>query len=581
MSPVLRLFMLTRPQWPRLALALLAGVVAAGSSVGLMATAAWLISRAAQHPPVLTLMVAIVAVRFFGIGRAVFRYGERLAGHDAALRVLTELRVRCFDRLTETGTGGVRSGDLLTRLVHDVDAVTDLLVRAVLPVCTGLLAGTGAVVLVWWLLPAAGAVLLAGLVALAAVVPWLQARTARRAERLLGPLRGDLSARAVDLLAGLDELVVYDAAAARAAAVADVDARLRRAETRSAAGAGTGNGLATLVAGAVVLAGLLTGIPAMRAGTLEPVLLAVVVLTPLAVFDVLAELPAAAQQLGLVRATAARLFAVLDRPAPVAAPAAPRPLPAAPFTLRLAGLTARWPGAEEPALDGIDLELTPGKRVAVVGASGAGKSSLAAVLLRLLDYGAGHATVNGTELRDLAADDVRRVAALCAADAHLFDTTLAANLRIGRPDATAAELWDVLRRVRLDGWAAGLPAGLETPVGAHGERLSGGQRRRLVLARALLTGREVMVLDEPTEHLDAATANALTADLLAATTGRTTLLITHRLAGLEGVDEIVVLDRGRVVQRGRPAELVATDGPYLGLLTGGRDFRPCLRGLTT
>ncbi len=557
-SPVLRLLALARPQRARLALAVLAGLAAAGSSVGLMATAAWLISRAAQHPPVLTLMVAIVAVRFFGIGRAVFRYAERLAGHDAALRVLTDLRVRCFDRLTSSGAGALRSGDLLARLVHDVDTVVDLLVRAVLPVCTGLLTGAGAVVLAWWLLPAAGATLLAGLLALAVLVPWLQARGARRADRALAPLRGELSAHTVDLLTGLDELLVYDAAAGRVEEVAAIDARLARAESRTAAGAGVGAGLATLVAGAVVLAALLTGIPAVRAGTLDPVLLAVVVLMPLAMFDVLGELPGAAQQLGRVHAAAARLFAVLDQPPLVAEPAAARSLPQAPFTVRLSGLSARWPGAAEPALEGIDLELTPGKRIAIVGPSGAGKSTLAAVLLRLLDY-AGHATINGAELHDLATDDVRRTAALCAADAHLFGTTLAANLRIGRPDATADELWEVLRRVRLDGWAASLPDGLDTMTG---DRLSGGQRRRVALARALLTGRELLILDEPTEHLDAATADALTTDLLAATTGRTTLLITHRLTGLDDLDEILVLDRGRIVQRGRHADLVAHQGLY-------------------
>jgi thiol reductant ABC exporter CydC subunit len=563
-APTVRLLRLARPELPRLALAVLAGVGASGCAVGLMATAAWLISRAAQHPPVLYLMVAIVAVRFFGIARSVFRYAERLAAHDAALRVLTDLRVRCFERLAVTGGSDLRSGDLLNRLVSDVDAVVDLLVRAVLPVCVGLMVGAGAVVLTWLILPAAGVALLGGLVVLAGVVPWIQARTARRAELRQAPLRGELGAQTVDLLTGLDELTVYGATAARLAAVERTDAALARTEARSGTAIGVGRGLTSATAGAVVVTMLLTGIPAIRAGELDPVLLAVVVLTPLAVFEALADLPGAAQQLSRVRGSAARVFAVLDRAAPVVEPSRPLPLPAGPYALRLHGVSARWPGTDRLALDGVDLALTPGRRVALVGPSGAGKTSLAAVLLRLLDYEAGHATLNGTELRRLAADDVRRVVGLCAADAHLFDTTLAANLTLARPDATPEQVQDALRRAGLDGWVASLPAGLQTRVGEHGEQPSGGQRRRLAFARALLADRPVLVLDEPTEHLDEPVAAAITADLLDATSGRTTLLITHRLTGLDDVDKVIVLDSGRVVERrlatNRPAVPVTAVG---------------------
>ncbi len=561
-SPTVRLLALARPQLPRLMLAVLAGCGAAASAVGLMATAAWLISRAAQHPPVLYLMVAIVAVRFFGIARAVFRYAERLVSHDAAFRVLTELRVRCYERLAATGLPAMRSGDLVNRLVRDVDSVVDLLVRAVLPACVGIIVGAGAVALTWGLLPAAGAILLAGILLLAVAVPSLQARSARRSERRLAPLRGELAAQTVDLLHGLDELTVYGAAGDRLNRLRRTDTALARAEARAGATTGVGRGLAVLIAGSVVLGGLLTGVPAVGSGALDPVLLAVVVLTPLAVFEVLAELPAAAQQLHGVRGAAERVFAVLDRPAAVAEPAAPAALPPAPYTIRLDGLSARWPGGTRRALDGVDLELTPGKRVAVVGPSGAGKTTLAAVLLRMLDHEAGRATLNGTDLRELAGDEVRTVVGLCAADAHLFDTTLAHNLTLARPGATPDQLWDALRRAGLADWVAGLPDGLDTRVGENGERISGGQHRRVALARTLLAGFEVLVLDEPTEHLDEPTADSLTTDLLAATTGRTTVLITHRLTGLEDVDEILVLDRGRIVQRGRHAELVVIPGTY-------------------
>jgi thiol reductant ABC exporter CydC subunit len=560
-TSVRRLLRTARPEAPRLGLAILAGSAAAGCSVGLMATAAWLISRAAQHPPVLYLMVAIVAVRFFGIARAVFRYAERLAGHDAALRVLTDLRSRCFDRLATTGVGGLRSGDLVNRLVRDVDSVVDLLVRAVLPVGTGIVVGAGTVALVWGMLPAAGVSLLAGLLLLVGVVPWIQVRAARRAEGRLAPLRGELAAGTVDLLTGLDELTVYGATGDRLAALRGIDTELARAEADSGAALGVGRGLTSLLAGAAALAGLLTGVPAVRSGALDPVLLAVVVLTPLALFEVLADLPSAAQQLPGIRAAATRVFAVLDEPAPVTEPPRPRPLPRPPYALSLRDVTVTWPGSTEPALAGIDLDLGPGRRIAVVGPSGAGKTTLAAVLLRLVDY-RGRVTLNDEDLAGLAGDDVRTVVGLCAADAHLFDTTLAANLALARPDATGAERWDALRRAGLADWVSSLPAGLLTRVGEHGERLSGGQRRRLALARALLADVPVLVLDEPTEHVDEAAADALTAELLHAAGDRTTLLITHRLTGLEDVDEIVVLDRGRIVQRGRHAELIGLPGRY-------------------
>jgi ATP-binding cassette subfamily C protein CydCD len=210
----------------------------------------------------------------------------------------------------------------------------------------------------------------------------------------------------------------------------------------------------------------------------------------------------------------------------------------------------------------VDLTLEPGRRVAVVGPSGAGKTTLAQVLLRFLEPEGGVCSLGGVDLCDLDGDEVRRAIGLCAQDAHLFDSSVRENLLIARRDATEAELRAVLRRVGLLDWADALPDGLDTLVGEHGARLSGGQHRRLVLARALLANFPLLVLDEPTEHLDLPTADALTADLLAATEGRTTLLITHRTAGLDAVDEVLVLDGGRVVQRGPYGVLAAADGPF-------------------
>jgi ATP-binding cassette subfamily C protein CydCD len=260
------------------------------------------------------------------------------------------------------------------------------------------------------------------------------------------------------------------------------------------------------------------------------------------------------------------VYEVLDAPEPVREPERPRQAPASPFPLVLKGLAARHAGQGRDALAGFDLTLEQGRRIAVVGPSGSGKTTLAQVLLRFLDAGAGAYTLAGVDAYALDGDDVRRLVGLCAQDAHLFDSSVRENLLLAKKDATEDELRDALARARLLEWADSLPDGLDTLVGEHGARLSGGQRQRLALARALLADFPVLVLDEPAEHLDLPTADALTADLLAATEGRTTLLITHRLAGLEAVDEVIVLDEGRVVQRGSYAQLAATEGPLRGMV---------------
>ncbi|MCW2632600.1 MAG: transporter, CydDC cysteine exporter (CydDC-E) family, permease/ATP-binding protein CydC, partial [Pseudonocardia sp.] len=354
----------------------------------------------------------------------------------------------------------------------------------------------------------------------------------------------------------------YGAAEPRRTALADLDRRLARTESASARTSGVGAALAALATGAAVWAALALGVPALRAGELTGVALAVVVLVPLAAFEGVALLPGAAQHRERVGRSAGRVVDVLDAPEPVSEPATPAALPVGPYTLRLVGLRVRWPGAATPAVDGVDLELTPGRRVAVVGTSGAGKSTLVAALVRFLDPSAGRISLNGIDVTTLASDDVRRVVKLCAQDVHLFDTTLEENLRLARRSASPGELRDALAAARLLDLVDALPDGLATHVGERGCQLSGGQRQRVALARALLADPPVLLLDEPAEHLDVAAGDELTADLLAATAGRTTLLITHRLTGLDAVDEVVVLHAGRVVQRGRHHELTAVDGPY-------------------
>ncbi|GAA0295582.1 thiol reductant ABC exporter subunit CydD [Streptomyces polychromogenes] len=553
----------------RFRLGLLLGALAVGCSVGLMAVSGWLISRASEQPPVLYLMVAVTATRAFGLGRAVFRYTERLVSHDAVLRMLADLRVavyRRLERIAPAGLRGQRHGDLLSRLVADADALQDYWLRWLLPVGTALLVGTGSVAFTAWLLPGAGAALAAGLLVAGIGVPLVSGACARSAERRLAPARGELATRVADLLTGTAELTVAGALTDRKARARDADGVLTRIASRGAAAAGLGGGLSALVCGLTVVCAAFAGAGAVADGRLSGVAMAVVVLTPLAAFEAVSGLPMAVQYRQRVRRSAERVYEVIDAPVPVADPAEPRELPSSPFPLKLSGLAARHGGQERDALRGLDLTLEAGRRIAVVGPSGSGKTTLAQVLLRFLDPREGTYSLGGTDARTLEGDAVRRFVGLCAQDAHIFDSSVRENLRLARTGASEEELRGALAAARLLEWADGLPDGLDTLVGEHGQRLSGGQRQRLALARALLADFPVLVLDEPAEHLDLATADALTADLLEATEGRATVLITHRLAGLEAVDEVLVLDRGAVVQRGTYADLASVEGPLRSLL---------------
>jgi thiol reductant ABC exporter CydC subunit len=564
-APLGRALGLARPAARRLALASLLGAGALGAGIGLVATSAWLISRASQRPQQSALALAIVAVQCFGLSRGLSRYGQRVVGHDAAFRALRDQRVRCYERLEQLAPAGLpafRSGDLLARLAHDIDSLQDLLLRVIPPFAVALLVGAATVALVWWLLSAAGLILLAALVLAATLLPWLTGRLARRREALQAAVRGELTAAVVDLMQGAPELAAYGALDRQVKRATDIDAELTRVASASARTAGAGQGLATLLSGLAMWGALLLGVAAVRAGAVDGVLLAVIVLVALAAFELVTDLPAATQVLQRVRPSATRTLELLDARPLVVDPADPRPVPRSPTRLRVRGLRTRYEGTNRWVLDGLDLDLAPGRTVAVVGRSGAGKSTLADVLLRFLPYQGGSVTIDGVEIRDLCGDEYRRMIGLVSQDAHVFDTTIEENVRLARRDATDEELRSALRRARLLEWIEGLPDGLGTRVGAHGARISGGQRQRLALARALLAEFPVLVADEPGEHLDISTADALVADLLRTGANRALLLITHRLAGLDGVDDVIVLDRGRALERGTHVELQALGGRY-------------------
>ncbi len=565
MAPLGRTLAMARPAARRLALTAVLGAGAIAADIGLLATAAWLISRASQHPNESHLAVAIVGVQFFGLSRGFFRYEERLVGHDAAFRLLSDLRVKVYQRLEELAPSGLpafRRGDLLARIVQDVDSLQDLIIRVIPPFGTAVMVGSLTVALLWWMLPAAAVIVAVALVLAGVVVPWLTGHLARRREGRFARARGDLAASMVDLTEGASELVAFGAMEALVAAIGDEDAELTAIAAASAGTAGVGSSLTTLLTGLACWGCLVVGIPAVTSGRLSGTDLAVITLIPLAAFELVVGLPVATQALQRVRQAAARLFEMTDAPAPVIDPEMPASLPVGPYDLEARSVWAGYPNAGSPALRGVDLPLAPGRRVAVVGPSGAGKSTLAAVLLRFLPFAAGSVRLNDVPLDHLAADDLRTVVGLVGQDAYLFDVTVAENLRVGRRQSTDDELRAVLARVGLAGWLEELPKGLATEVGRHGSHLSGGQRQRVAVARVLLAQFPVLVLDEPAEHLEPLAADALTSDVLAVTDDRSLVLITHRLAGLESVDEILVMDEGRVVERGTHDQLLDEDGRY-------------------
>jgi ATP-binding cassette, subfamily C, bacterial CydC len=537
-----RLLALTDAPRPRVALAAGLGALTISFGAGLMATAGYLISRAAERPAILSLTVAIVGVRFFGLARPLTRYLDRLASHDLALRVLGRVRVRVYGQiepLAPAGLEGYRHGDLLARMVADVDALQNLHLRAVGPPLVALLAGVVAVGVAAAFLPAAGLVLAAGLVAGGVAVPALAGWLGRRGGRRQAAARGELSAELVEVLRAAPELVAYGSASAAQARVRAADGALVRLARRDAFVGGLADGAGLAVVGATVAGVLAVAVHASADGGLDRVLIAMLALLALASFEAVQPLAAAARELSVTLAAGRRVLELADGEAAVVDPVAPAAAPSWPFAVALEDVRARYAPGERPALDGVSLRLEPGCRVALVGRSGAGKTTVVNLLLRFLDPEAGRVTLAGRDVREYRQEDVRRAIAVAGQDSHLFSASIRENVCLARPGASDGEIERALRRARLWPWVAGLPDGLDTAVGEEGRELSGGQRQRLVLARALLVDAPVLVLDEPTAHLDPSTARALVDDVFAAAAGRSVLLITHRLEGLELVDEII------------------------------------------
>jgi thiol reductant ABC exporter CydC subunit len=539
------LLALTRAPRVRLALAAVLGALTVSFGVGLMATAGYLISRAAERPAVLSLMVAIVAVRFFGLGRPILRYLERLSSHDYALRQLGRVRRRFFERIEPLAPAQLdyyRTGDLLSRMVGDVDALQNLYLRGLGPPLVALLAGAVSVGVAFAFRPAAGIVLAIGLLIGALVVPGLSGALGARAGRHQASARGELSAELVELLGGAAETVAFGGEQPRLAYVSAADKTLVSLARRDALVAGMGDALGLVATGVTVAAVLAVAVVASGHGALDRVLIAMLALLALATFDGVTPLAGAARELSSTLAAGRRVLEPINQEGAVSDPATPLPAPLWPFTIGFEQVRARYPRRQQPALDGLNFRLDPGERVALVGPSGAGKTTIVNLMLRFLDPESGRVTIAEQDLRAYAAQDIRSAISVAGQDSHLFTASITANVRLSRPDASDWEVEQALRRARMWNWVSRLPEGIETLVGEGGRELSGGQRQRIVLARALLRGAPVLVLDEPTAHLDPDTARELIRDVFEAAEHRTVLLITHRDEGLELVDRVFRLE---------------------------------------
>jgi len=519
-----------RPHRARIAVAVLAATGASGCALALAATSAWLISTAALQPPVLSLMVAIVGVRTFALGKAGLRYGERLASHDAALRILAALRVRLWQALVRLGpasTARLRSGDLLARLLGDVDAQQDVVVRAFVPAVSAALVAVGAVAALGVLAPAAGLALAAGLLCAGVLAPALTLRVARGPGRRATEASAAVVAGIVELLDAAPDLLAFGAATRRQAALGTLDTHLIALRRRTAGAAGLGAAATVLGIGWATVACTAIGVAALRTGSLAGPALAVLALTPLATAELVAGLPEAARRWSTSLPGGGRLAALETAPAPVAEPADPLPVPFG-HSLATQRLSVRWPAADRDAVSGVDLRVPGGGGLVLTGPTGSGKSTVLAALLRTLDPRTGRVTMDAVDTRALSGDDVRSRIAWCGPAPHLFDSTLRENLRLARPDAADDRIAAALSRAGLGDWLAGLPEGLDTRIGRHGGTVSGGERQRIGLARALLAGRPLLLLDEPTAHLDAATAERVCADLVRTMAGRTAIVTSHR-----------------------------------------------------
>lgn len=534
------------------------------ANVGLLASSAWLISAAALHPSVAELSVAIVGVRFFGLARAICRYGERYISHNVTFRLLADIRVWLYTRLeplVPANLSGVVKGDLFSRLVADVETLQFFYLRAALPVAIAVVVASMTVGLLAWLAPwlawpVAGAFFLTG-----CVLPIGISRLGRGAGRGVVQARANLNGRLADSVEGLTELAAFGRSERQAACIAAASAELTASQERANVVASLSEALGTLGMNLTVIAVIILAGPLVAAGQLAGIYLAVVALAVQASFEAILPLPAVAYYLQESSAALARIAAITGQQPAINA-VGMQAVPSGPLTFSACQLSFSYSPDLPPVLSNITFSLPPGKRLAIVGASGAGKSTLAGLLLRFWDYGHGTLLVNGRDIRVYEPAAIRQAVSVVSQDTYLFNATIGDNILIAKPDATPAELNQAVAGAMLTEFIEQLPRGLDTLTGQNGMAVSGGERQRIALARALLKPASVWLLDEPTAGLDAQAEAVVMSHILQAAGTRSLVLITHRLVGLETMDEILVLANGQIAEQGAFADLLKKRGLF-------------------
>ena len=564
--PLIRLLGLISPFAGWIGLAVLLGAATIGSSVGLMATSAYIISAAALHPSIADLQLAIVGVRLFGIARGVFRYLERYISHQVTFRLLARWRVWFYQALEPLAPArllGYRGGDLLSRAIGDIAELENFYVRALAPPLVAVVVASAAAIYLYSFSPNLAITLLAFLLAGGLGVTWLVRWLGKGAGNKLVDVRGALSAALVDGIQGMADLLVYGSAHQHKDMLVSLSQQYAAVQQRMAWLGGFQSALSLMTANLAAWAILVQSIGLVTGGKVAGVYLAVLVLVALTSFEAVAPLPLAAQYLGSNLAAARRLFQIAAEQPAVQDPIQPAPSPES-YEVEVNHLRFAYPGGGQVqhVLDGVSFSLHPGAKLAVVGPSGSGKTTLVHLLLRFWDYEEGSIRLAGRDLRSYRQEDVRRLISLVSQDTYLFNATVRENLLIARPAAIEADLIQAARQAQIHDFIQSLPDGYDTWVGEQGYNLSGGERQRLAIARALLKDAPLLVLDEPTADLDTLTERQVLDALYPLMAAHTTLVITHRLVGLEAMDEILVLERGRVVERGRHQELLDARGLY-------------------
>jgi ATP-binding cassette, subfamily C, bacterial CydC len=571
---IFRLLGLLGPYRFRVALAVLLGVATVAGNVGLLSTAAYVISAAAVVSYISLLTIPIYLVRFFSVSRSFSRYFERLVSHDLTFRLLGNLRSWFYVRLTPLAPAlleGYRSGDLLSRLVEDVEELENLYMRAVSPVLVAAVVWGLAFAVLYPFDPALAITVLVFLAAAGVGAPLLVWALSRGLGRRQLELRSELYSRIVEGTQGVQDLLAFGREEEQGRQIEVLNSKLARIERRQALISGLHDSSGDLLTNLAMLVMLVLAIPLVAGGEVHGIYLAFLALVALGVFEAATPLGAAFQTIGRTTAAGERLFEVSDSEPTIRNPKSPLPVPED-FTVRFDNVSFRYGEGDPFSLEDVSFALEPGRKVAVVGPSGSGKSTLANLILRFRDPQGGEIRLGGRSLSEYAQEDVRRLVSVVPQSTHVFNDTLRNNLLLADPEANDEALELALERARISSFIERLPDGLDTYVGEHGSRLSGGERRRLAVARALLKDAPLLVLDEPTANLDTVTELEVLASVWEAARDRAALLVTHRLVGMEDMHEILVMDGGRIVERGAHEQLLAAGGLYCRMLETQREL---------